>query len=214
MNLVLFGPPGAGKGTQAFFLTERFNIPQISTGDMLRAAVKAGTELGIQAKQIMDSGGLVSDELVLGLVEERLSQSDCSNGFILDGFPRTARQADMLSFLLGRLAKKIDAAVFLEVDKDELVRRISGRRNCPQCNKGYHIESDPPAVEGICDVCNTSLIQRDDDNEATVLHRLTLYENQTYPLKDFFSKAGLVRTVDGIGEISEIKARISKALGV
>jgi len=214
MNLILFGPPGAGKGTQATFLTKRFDIPQISTGDMLRAAVKAGTALGLQAKQIMDSGGLVSDEIVLGLVEERLSQEDCNNGFILDGFPRTAIQAEMLSALLERIARKIDAVIFLEVDKEELVKRISGRRSCPNCNKGYHVENDPPQTTNVCDVCNTGLVQRDDDNEVTVLHRLGLYESQTYPLKDFFAKAGLVKEIDGIGDIGEIETRINRALDI
>lgn len=211
-NLVLFGPPGAGKGTQAQFLVSSYQIPQISTGDMLRAAVKAETPLGLQAKEIMQQGGLVSDAIVLGIVAERLVESDCVNGFILDGFPRTVAQADALDLILNQSGKAIDHVISLEVDTDEIVVRLSGRRSCPGCGKGYHISFDPPAVAGVCDVCNTALIQREDDKEDTVRNRLAVYVSQTAPLEDYYRSKNLLCSIPGMGPIQEVQQRILTAL--
>lgn len=208
MNIVLFGPPGSGKGTQAKFIVERYNIPQISTGDMLRAAVKAKTALGELAKSVMDSGGLVSDDIVLGLVKERVAQDDCDSGFILDGFPRTIYQADALLALLKEIGKKIDFVISLEVDKSELIDRLSGRRTCPACGKGYHIIYDKPEQEGVCGSCNTQLIQRDDDSEQTVINRLEVYEQQTSSLKSYFNDLGILHDISGSGPIAEIQSQI------
>ena len=212
MNLILFGPPGAGKGTQAQFLVETFGIPQISTGDMLRAAVKEKTPLGLKAQEIMQQGGLVSDEIVLGIVEERLAKEDCAKGFILDGFPRTIPQADSLALIMQRAEKLIEHVVSLEVDTDEIVMRLSGRRSCPSCGKGYHITYDPPKSAGVCDACSSELIQRDDDREETVRNRLTVYEQQTAPLKEYYKRFGLLRSVYGMGPISEVQQRIATEL--
>lgn len=208
MNIVLFGPPGSGKGTQAQFIVERYGIPQISTGDMLRAAVRAKTPLGDMAKSIMDAGGLVSDDIVLGLVKERVSLQDCASGFVLDGFPRTIPQADALISLLDEIRKKIDVVVSLDVDNQELIDRLSGRRACPSCGKGYHIIYDKPAQDGICDSCGTSLVQRDDDSEQTVINRLKVYEQQTSSLKSYFQNLGLLCSVPGSGSISDIQSKI------
>lgn len=212
MNLVLFGPPGAGKGTQAQFLVSKFQIPQISTGDMLRAAVRAETPLGLQAKEIMQQGGLVSDSIVLGIVAERLKESDCVNGFILDGFPRTVAQADALDHILSQSGKTIDHVISLEVDTDELVIRLSGRRSCPACAKGYHISFDPPAVEGVCDACGATLIQRGDDQEETVRNRLTVYTQQTAPLEEYYRSKNILCSIPGMGPIQEVQQRILSAL--
>ena len=212
MNLVLFGPPGAGKGTQAQFLVDTYAIPQISTGDMLRAAVKAQTPLGLQAQAIMQQGGLVSDEIVLGIVEERLKQDDCRVGFVLDGFPRTIPQAEALVGILDRLGRGIEHVVSLEVDTDEVVKRLSGRRSCPSCGKGYHVTYDPPRQDGICDTCSSALIQRDDDREETVRNRLTVYDQQTAPLKEYYADRHLLRSIPGMGPIAEVQQRIASAL--
>ena len=209
MNLILFGPPGAGKGTQAQFIVERFGIPQVSTGDMLRTAVKAQTPLGLKAKEIMESGGLVSDEVVLGIVRERLAQTDCDSGFVLDGFPRTMPQADALDKMLSEIGREIDAVVSLDIDDALIVHRLSGRRTCSVCGKGYHITYDPPARPDLCDLCGNALVQREDDQEATILHRLSVYGQQTAPLKDYYDKSGLLRHVDGSGTIKEIQQQIS-----
>lgn len=213
MNVVLFGPPGSGKGTQAQFIVSRYGIPQISTGDMLRAAVKAKTDLGIIAKSIMDTGGLVSDDIVLGLVKERVTQQDCASGFILDGFPRTIPQANALMRLLDEMGKKIDFVISLDVDNQELISRLSGRRACPACGKGFHVLYDKPKQDGICDNCATLLVQRDDDSELTVANRLKVYDEQTSSLKSYFADLGLLRTVAGSGSIGNIQARISAILG-
>lgn len=213
MNLVLFGPPGAGKGTQAQFIVESFAIPQISTGDMLRAAVKAGTELGMLAKSIMESGGLVSDDLVLAVVRERLSASDCSAGFVLDGFPRTIAQADGLKDVLSSLSKSIDHVISLEVASSELINRLSGRRTCSACGKGYHLVYERPLKEGVCDICNSTLIQRDDDSESTVANRLQVYEQQTAPLKAYYQSKGLLRNIAGTGSIKEVQEKIMSCIG-
>lgn len=212
MNLVLFGPPGAGKGTQAQFLVDSYSIPQISTGDMLRAAVKNQTPLGVQAQAIMQQGGLVSDEIVLGIVEERLKQDDCRNGFVLDGFPRTIPQADALVGILERMGRAIEHVVSLEVDTDEIVKRLSGRRSCPACGKGFHVTYDPPRHDGVCDACSTALVQRDDDREDTVRNRLMVYDQQTAPLKEYYRERHLLRSIPGMGPIAEVQQRIAAAL--
>jgi adenylate kinase len=208
VNIVLFGPPGSGKGTQAQFIVERYGIPQISTGDMLRAAVRAKTPLGDMAKSIMDAGGLVSDEIVLGLVKERVLQDDCASGFILDGFPRTVPQADGLLSLLGEIGRKIDLVISLEVNNQELINRLSGRRTCPACGKGFHIIYDKPMREGVCDSCGALLVQRDDDSEHTVINRLKVYEQQTSSLKSYFKDLGLFYSVSGSGSISDIQSQV------
>lgn len=212
MNLILFGPPGAGKGTQAQFLVETYRIPQISTGDMLRAAVKAGTPLGVKAQEIMIQGGLVSDDIVLGIVAERLAQDDCAAGFVLDGFPRTIPQADALSAILKQVGRAIDHVISLEVDGEEIVKRLSGRRSCSSCGKGYHLAFDPPLRAGVCDVCGSGLVQRADDQEETVRNRLLVYEQQTAPLKDYYRSRQVLCSIPGIGSIVEIQQRIAAAL--
>ncbi|NTU74380.1 adenylate kinase [Candidatus Roizmanbacteria bacterium] len=214
MNVVLFGPPGSGKGTQAQFIVERFGIPQISTGDMLRSAVKAETPLGIIAKSIMEAGGLVSDDVVLGLVKERISLADCTLGFILDGFPRTIAQADALNALLAGIGKKIDYVISLDVENKELINRLSGRRTCPACGKGFHILYNKPKREGVCDSCNTSLVQRDDDSELTVVNRLMVYEQQTSALKAYFKDLGVLHSISGSGSISDIQSQICSIIDV
>lgn len=216
MRLILIGPPGAGKGTQAAFIKERFAIPQISTGDMLRAAVKAGTPLGLKAKSVMESGALVSDDIILGLMEERLAQPDCKNGFLLDGFPRTIPQAEALK----KTGIPIDFVLEISVPDDEIVRRISGRRVDPVSGRTYHIVYNPPKVEGKDDVTGDPLIQRDDDKEDVVRHRLEVYHNQTEALVKFYgdlAKSGdktapQYRVISGLGTIDEITARVFDAL--
>jgi len=212
MNLILFGPPGAGKGTQAQFLVESYKIPQISTGDMLRVAVRQQTPLGLKAQEIMQQGGLVSDEIVLGIVEERLAQDDCRSGFVLDGFPRTIPQADALAEILQRCGRSIEHVVSLEVDNEEIVKRLSGRRSCPDCGKGYHVTYDAPKRVDVCDVCGVALVQRDDDREQTVRNRLAVYEQQTAPLKEYYRSQQLLRTIPGMGPIAEVQQRITAAL--
>jgi adenylate kinase len=212
MNLVLFGPPGAGKGTQAKFIVDSFKIPQISTGDMLRSAVKEQTPLGLVAKQIMESGGLVPDEVVLGIVRERIVLSDCQNGFVLDGFPRTIPQADALVIILKGFNKQIDHVISLDLDSSLIVQRLSGRRACSSCGKGYHIINDPPEIDGVCDVCQSELVQRDDDREETVKNRLSVYDQQTAPLKAYYERAGLLRHIDGSGSIQDIQLQINDVL--
>jgi adenylate kinase len=212
MNLILFGPPGAGKGTQAKFIVDSFRIPQISTGDMLRLAVKEQTPLGLVAKQIMESGGLVPDEVVLGIVRERIVLPDCDNGFVLDGFPRTIPQADALVTILSGLNKQIDHVISLEVDNSVIVQRLSGRRTCSSCGKGFHILNDPPKVEGICDFCHAALMQREDDREETVKNRLAVYDQQTAPLKVYYEQAGLLRHINGSDSIQVIQLQIKEVL--
>lgn len=212
MNLIIFGPPGAGKGTQAQFLVEKYKIPQISTGDMLRAAVKNKTPLGVKANEIMVQGGLVSDDIVLGIVEDRLAQHDCGFGFVLDGFPRTIPQADALSTILDRMGKKIEHVISLEVENEEIVKRLSGRCSCSSCAKGYHLLYDAPAKEGICDLCSAPLVQREDDKEDTVRNRLNVYDAQTAPLKKYYEELSLLRSIPGMGQIAEVQQRISAEL--
>lgn len=212
MKLILLGPPGAGKGTQAKMLTERYGIPQISTGDILRAAVKEGTPMGIQAKACMDAGSLVPDEVVVGIVRERLQQPDCAAGFILDGFPRTVAQAEALRANLAELGKELDAVIALEVDVEALVERLTGRRTCKACGRGYHVRFDPPATEGVCDACGGELFQRDDDQEATIRKRLQVYEEQTAPLAGYYRGHGLLTTIDGMQEMGSVQQQIVAAL--
>jgi adenylate kinase len=208
MNIILLGPPGSGKGTQAKMLMEIYTIPQISTGDILRAAVANQTALGKQAKECMNKGALVPDELVVKIVEERLKERDCGRGFILDGFPRTVAQAEALD----RLNIKIEAAVNVEVGNDELMKRLTGRRTCRTCGAMYHIYFNPPRRDGVCDTCNGELYQRDDDKEETIQTRLVVYEQQTNPLISWYQNKNIVYSVDGIGTVREIFGRITEAL--
>ncbi len=212
MKIILLGPPGAGKGTQSAYLVERFGIPQISTGDMLRAAVKAQTPMGIKAKDCMDSGALVPDDVVVGIVRERLQQADCGSGFILDGFPRTIPQAEALNNVLADLGKSLDAVVSLTVDSEALVGRLTGRRTCRQCGKGYHVSFDPPAADGSCSACGGTLVQRDDDKEETIRHRLQVYVEQTAPLEKYYDELGLLKSVDGMADIKDVQNAIVSAL--
>lgn len=208
MNLILLGPPGAGKGTQAKLLIKRFQIPQISTGDILRVAVSEMTPMGVKAKGFMESGALVPDEVVIGIVRERLEKSDCLNGFILDGFPRTVAQADALKSMLVGMNMSIEHVVSIAVDKDELLQRITGRRTCRLCGKGYHVLFDPPRLAAKCDECAGELFQRDDDQEETMRKRLDVYENQTAPLIAYYEKESLLRSIAGVGSIDDIQQRI------
>lgn len=213
MNIILLGPPGAGKGTQAKQLVEDYGIPQVSTGDMLRAAVKEGSPLGVEAKKHMEAGTLVPDSVVIGLVKERIQQKDAAKGFMLDGFPRNVSQAETLDTMLSDLGLKIDHVVSVEVPSKELLGRLTGRRTCRNCNAMFHVMFNPPKKDGVCDKCGGELYQRADDNEATVSSRLKVYDEQTAPLIDYYSKQGKVRTIDGVGEISAIYAKIKAVLG-
>jgi adenylate kinase len=212
-RLVFLGPPGAGKGTQARELAHEWGVPQISTGDMLREAVEAGTALGRQAKTAMDRGALVPDDVMVALIAERLSQPDAKRGFILDGFPRTIPQAEALERLLGTLDQPLDRVISFEVSETELVRRLTGRRVCPACQSTYHVVSAPPRREGVCDRCGSRLVQRADDSEATVRHRLKVYADQTAPLLDHYRRRGLLTAVSGEGSIDAIRAAIRSVAG-
>lgn len=217
MRLILLGAPGAGKGTQAQYITERYGIPQISTGDMLRAAVKAGTPLGLEAKKVMDAGGLVSDDIILGLIKERLEQPDCAKGFLFDGFPRTIPQAEALK----EQGVQLDFVVEVDVPDEEIIKRMSGRRVHPGSGRTYHVVFNPPRIEGKDDLTDEPLIQRDDDQEETVRKRLDVYHSQTKPLVEFYSKwaeggdanAPKYVRVAGVGSVTEIRDEIFKALG-
>jgi adenylate kinase len=213
MRIILLGSPGSGKGTQARFITEQFNIPQISTGDMLRAAVRAGTPLGLEAKQIMDAGLLVPDDIILNLVRERIGEDDCRNGFLLDGFPRTIPQAEGLD----RMEIRLDQVVEIRVDDEAIVARMSGRRVHPASGRSYHLVFNPPTVEGVDDLTGEPLIQRDDDREDTVRKRLAVYHAQTRPLVDYYrqqAETGTVRfaSLEGIGSVDDIRDRIFAVL--
>jgi adenylate kinase len=212
MKLILLGPPGAGKGTQAKMLTERFSIPQISTGDILRAAVKEGTPMGLKAKEYMDAGGLVPDEVVVGIVRDRLLAADCDNGFILDGFPRTVAQADALQASLAEMDKALDRVISLEVDAEALVERLTGRRTCKECGRGYHVKFDPPREENICDACGGRLIQRDDDQEETIRKRLQVYADQTSPLISYYRDADVLIELDGMQPIPRVQEKMLSLL--
>lgn len=212
MNLILLGPPGAGKGTQAKRMIGEYGIPQISTGDMLREAVKNQTPLGLEAKKFMDAGQLVTDEVVIGLVKERIAKPDCAKGFMLDGFPRTVPQAEELDKVLSGMGKNIDHVVSIEVANEELMGRLTGRRTCKACGAGFHVMFDPPKAEGVCDKCGGELYQRDDDNEATVSNRLKVYDDSTKPLIDYYQAKGLIRPIDGVGAMDAIFDRIKATL--
>jgi len=214
MDLILLGPPGAGKGTQAQMIVERYHIPQISTGDILRTAVKEKTPLGVKAKGFMDQGKLVPDELVIGIIEERLKAADCKPGFILDGFPRTIPQAEALQPILARMGKSIDHVVNIEVDDEELVRRLTGRRTCKNCGAMFHILFHLPKREGICDRCGGPLYQRDDDQEETIRTRLKEYQKQTAPLIQYYTKKNSLRSIRGVGGQDQIFEQIARLLDV
>lgn len=216
MRLILLGPPGAGKGTQANYITQEFNIPQISTGDMLRAAIKNQTPLGLAAKEVMDRGDLVSDEIIIGLVQERLKDDDCKNGYLFDGFPRTIPQADALK----ESGVALDFVVEIDVPAEDIIERMSGRRVHPESGRSYHIKFNPPKTEGVDDVTGEPLVQRDDDKEETVRNRLEVYQNQTRPLVDYYSKwaaesdekAPKYVRVEGVGKVEDITKQIMDAL--
>lgn len=214
MKLVLLGAPGAGKGTQAKKLIEKYGIPQISTGDLLRAAVAAGTPLGKEAKSFMDKGELVPDKVVLGMVEERIKKDDCKKGYILDGFPRNTVQAEALDKMLESLNMPIDAALSVDVPFDDLMKRLTGRRTCKACGQMYNVYFNAPKTEGKCDKCAGELFQRDDDKEATIKKRLEVYNAQTAPLIEYYGKKGLVKSVQGAGSIDDIFGKVCDALGL
>ncbi len=212
MYILLMGPPGAGKGTQAERLVEEYKIPHISTGDMFRAAVKQGTELGKEAKKYMDAGGLVPDAVTIGIVREGLSKPECADGFILDGFPRTTEQAVALDGILKDLGIKLTGVVNIEVPDSELVGRVTGRRICKACGATYHVSFNPTKVEGVCDKCGGDLYQRDDDKEETVKNRLKAYHAQTEPLIDFYKKQGVYLEIDGTQAINKVYADVKASL--
>lgn len=214
MRLVLLGAPGAGKGTQAKILIEKYGMPQISTGDLLRAAVAAGTALGKEAKSYMDKGELVPDSVVLGMVEERLKQDECKKGYILDGFPRNTAQAEALDKMLASLNMSLTAALSVDVPFDDLMKRLTGRRTCKACGQMYNIYFKAPAKEGVCDKCNGELFQRGDDKEATIKKRLEVYSAQTEPLIGYYKNKGILKSVSGTGSIDEIFKKVTEALGL
>ena len=208
MNLILLGAPGAGKGTQAEVICDKLGVPTISTGNIIREALSKGTEMGIKAKSFIDAGQLVPDDVVIGIIKERLAKDDCKNGFILDGFPRTIPQAEALD----AMGVVIDKVIDIEVPDDKIVQRLSGRRVCADCGASYHLEYKKPEKEGICNVCGGKLVQRKDDHPDTVLDRLKVYHEQTEPLKDYYSKAGLLKVVEGQEEVAATTALTLKAL--
>lgn len=213
MKIIMLGAPGAGKGTQAIKIAEKYGIPHISTGDIFRANIKNGTELGKKAKEYMDKGALVPDELTCDLVVDRIHQDDCTNGFVLDGFPRTIPQAEALDAALQKDNETMDFAIDIEVPDDNIVKRMGGRRACVNCGATYHIVSAPPKAEGVCDHCGGKLTIRDDDKPETVQKRLTVYHDQTQPLIDYYKKAGILHSVDGTKPLDDVFADIVKVLG-
>ena len=213
MKIIMLGAPGAGKGTQAKMIAEKCGIPHISTGDIFRANIKNGTELGAKAKEYMDKGLLVPDELVCDLVVDRIQQADCEKGYILDGFPRTIPQAEALENALNAIEQKLDYAIDIDVPDENIINRMSGRRACVGCGATYHVLFNPTKVEGKCDVCGESLILRDDDKPETVLKRLGVYHEQTQPLIDYYTKAGILKEVDGTIDINDVFAAIVQILG-
>lgn len=214
MRIVLLGAPGAGKGTQAKILIEKYGMPQISTGDLLRAAVAAGTALGKEAKSYMDKGELVPDSVVLGMVGERLKQDDCKKGYILDGFPRNTAQAEALDKMLASLNMSLTAALSVDVPFEDLMKRLTGRRTCKACGQMYNVYFKAPAKEAVCDKCSGELFQRDDDKEATIKKRLEVYTAQTEPLIGYYKNKGIVKSVSGTGSIDEIFKKVTEVLGL
>jgi len=212
MRVVLVGPPGAGKGTQATFIAKHFHIPQISTGDIFRANVTQHSELGVEARKFMDAGDLVPDEVTIAMVRERLAEEDARTGFLLDGFPRTVPQAEALTEILTALESRLDAVLELAVDHEEVVRRLSGRRTCHGCGRNWHVEFDKPADDGVCDACGGRLFRRDDDSPETVRHRLEVYTKQTAPLVAHYDDQGLLRRIDASGSVEVITERAIAAL--
>ena len=208
MKLILLGAPGAGKGTQAEIISEKYNIPTISTGNIIRAAIKNGTEMGIKAKAYTDAGNLVPDDVVIGIIKERLAENDCQNGYILDGFPRTIPQAEALD----QLGFNIDIALSIEVDDNEIVKRMSGRRVCEKCGASYHTEYKKPEKEGVCNICGAALVIRKDDEAQTVMNRLEVYHNQTEPLKDYYKACGKLVCVEGQDKVEDTTALVLSAL--
>ncbi len=208
MKLILLGAPGAGKGTQAEVICEKFNIPTISTGNILREAIKNGTEMGLKAKSYIDNGDLVPDEVVIGIINDRLAAEDCADGFILDGFPRTIPQAEALD----NMGIKIDCALSIEVADEKIMQRLSGRRVCGKCGASYHIDYKKPAKEGICNICGAELVQRNDDKPETIADRLSVYHKQTEPLKDYYKKAGKLIIVEGQEEVADTTKLVLSAL--
>ena len=213
MNIMLFGAPGAGKGTQAKFLIEKYGIPQISTGDILRAAIKEGTAMGLEAKRFMDEGKLVPDSTIIGIIKDRLSQEDCKKGFISDGFPRTIAQAEALEVLMKEMGITLDKVISLNVPDELIVGRVTGRKVCPACGASFHVEFNPPKVEGKCDLCGADLITRKDDNAETVTKRLGEYHSQTAPLFDFYQERGVLVDIDGTKSVEAITKEIFDILG-
>ena len=213
MKIIMLGAPGAGKGTQAKKIAEKYTIPHISTGDIFRANIKNNTELGQKAKTYMDKGELVPDELVVDLIMDRFKEADCVNGYVLDGFPRTIPQAEALDKALATNGEKVDFAINVEVPDENIINRMSGRRACVGCGATYHIKYNPTKVEGICDACGEKLILRDDDKPETVQKRLNVYHEQTQPLIDYYTNAGILKTVDGTVDINDVFAAIVEILG-
>jgi adenylate kinase len=212
VRLVLVGPPGAGKGTQAQFIASHFSVPKISTGDIFRANVSEGTDLGLEAKKYMDAGDLVPDEVTIAMVTDRLTHDDATEGFLLDGFPRTVHQAEVLDGMLEEQGHALDVVLELVVDDDEVVRRLSGRRTCRRCGHVWHLDFDPPSTEGVCDRCGGELFQRDDDSEGTIRHRLEVYADQTSPLIGYYGDRGLLRGIDATGPVEDVTERSINAL--
>jgi len=213
MRIVLLGAPGSGKGTQARKLMERYGIPQISTGDILRQAVTDGTELGLKAKKDMDAGRLVADAIVVGLIRERLKEADAQKGFVLDGFPRSLPQAKALDRELQKLGQPLDHVLLISVEEEALMKRLTGRRTCKECGHMFNVYYNPPQVQGVCDLCGGELQQRDDDNEDTIINRLRVYQEQTEPLVDYYDAQGILTRIDGAGGMDEVFERVRMAAG-
>ena len=213
MKIIMLGAPGAGKGTQAKMIADKYGIPHVSTGDIFRANLKEGTELGLKAKEYMDKGELVPDELTVSILLDRVAKDDCKNGYVLDGFPRTIPQAEVLEKELDKLGDKIDLAIDVEVPDENIIKRMGGRRACVKCGATYHIEHVPPKKEGICDTCGSELILRDDDKPETVSNRLSVYHAQTQPLIDFYSERGVLKEVDGTKDMMDVFADIVSIIG-
>lgn len=213
MKIIMLGAPGAGKGTQAKKIAEKYQIPHISTGDIFRANIKGGTELGMKAKAYMDQGGLVPDDVTIGMLLDRIHEADCANGYVLDGFPRTIPQAESLTKALGEMGESMDYAIDVDVPDENIINRMAGRRACLACGATYHIVYNPPKQEGVCDVCGEKLVLRDDDKPETVQKRLGVYHEQTQPLIEYYGKAGILVTVDGTKDLNEVFKDIVRVLG-